>query len=85
MYLFLEYDGQLTPAYEGFDVHNPDWAKLQNVKEVLYVGKAYEKQMKLVIKTKEERIAIVKHMEAHNAAKPQSEPEQPKRRGRKKQ
>lgn len=85
MYLFLGYDGQLVQAYDGFDVNNPDWAKLQNVKEVLYVGKAYEKQMKLVVKAKEERIAIVKHMEAHNAAKPEPKPEQPKRRGRKKQ
>ena len=85
MYLFLEYDGQLVEAYDGFDVNNPDWSKLQNVKEVLYVGKAYKKQMKLVIKTKEERIVIAKQMETQNAQPAKSEPEQPKRRGRKKQ
>lgn len=55
MYLFLKYDDTVEIPYDGFDVNDPDWEKMSDVKEVWFVGKVYEKQMKLVTKPKGER------------------------------
>ena len=81
MYLFLTYDGELQDAYPGFDVDNPDWERLQQVKEVLYVGKAYQKQMKLVVKNKDERDKIKRTVVA--AAPAPVETPEPKKATRK--
>lgn len=82
MFLFLMYDDSIKQAYQGFDLDNPDWEQLRDVKEVLQVSKAFTKQMKLVVKPKEERAVI---REGINAARQQQPPvvEEPKR-GRKK-
>lgn len=82
MYLFLTYDGELQDAYPGFDVDNPDWDKLQQVKEVLYVGKAYQKQMKLVVKNKVERDKIKRATSVVSAPEPVEVPA-PKKAARK--
>ena len=58
MFLFLKYDGSIELAPTGFELESPDWDQLREVQEVLQVGKAYTKQMKLVAKPKEERAVV---------------------------
>lgn len=70
MFLFLKYDGSIELAPTGFELESPDWDQLREVQEVLQVGKAYTKQMKLVAKPKEERARIRGEI---SARQPQSE------------
>lgn len=58
MYLFRHADGTITPCYEGFDPDSPDFARMENVEEVLLVSKVFAKEMRLTVKSKEERAAI---------------------------
>ena len=58
MYLFRLFDGSITDCYEGFDPETPNFDRMENVKEVLLVGKVLEKHIKLTVKPKEERDAI---------------------------
>jgi len=57
MYLFLKTDGDIVEAYKDFDIKDPDWDKLRDVKEVWFVSKAYQPQMKLIPKPKDQRPA----------------------------
>lgn len=84
MFLFLMYDGTVAPAYEGFDLDNPDWEQLRDVQEVLQVSKAFTKQMKLVAKPKEERAAIREEINAARKSAEQPAAEEPQRRRKKK-
>ncbi len=51
MYLFKKTDGTLVEAPEDFDPKEPDWNRMQEVEEVLVIGKVLVPQMKLVPKT----------------------------------
>ena len=63
MYIFKKEDGSLQEADPGFDLANPDFNRLLDVKEVLCVNKIFEKQLRLVAKSKEERAAILANLE----------------------
>ena len=54
MYVFKLDDGSLKEAPKGFSVDKPDFNLLKNVDEVLCVSKVLVKQMRLVVKSKEE-------------------------------
>lgn len=76
MYLFRLFDGSITDCYEDFDPETPNFDRMENVKEVLLVGKVLEKHIKLTVKPKEERDAIrarKKREDAPGAARPAAE------------
>ncbi len=58
MYLFRMKDGSIIPAPEGFSPATPDWEKMEDVQDVLYVNKIFEKQLRLVPRPVEERTSI---------------------------
>ena len=58
MYLFRMKDGSIIPAPEGFNPATPDWEKMEEVQDVLYVNKIFEKQLRLVPRPVEERTSI---------------------------
>lgn len=58
MYLFRMKNGSIIPAPEGFNPATPDWEKLEDVQDVLYVNKIFEKQLRLVPRPVEERTSI---------------------------
>ena len=55
MYLFVKNDGSIEEAYQGFDPKEPNWDRLRDVNEVLYVSKVLVPQLKLVPKPKDEQ------------------------------
>ncbi len=58
MYLYKKNDGSIVPAPAGFSPDAPDFDALADVEEVLFVSKVYVKQLRLVVKPKEERDAL---------------------------
>ncbi len=58
MYLYKKIDGSIVPAPAGFSPDAPDFDALAEVEEVLFVSKTYVKQLRLVVKPKEERDAL---------------------------
>lgn len=60
MYVFKFSNGDLKEAPVDFNPDNPDFEQLKDVEEVLCISKILVKQMKLVVKSKEERDAIRK-------------------------
>lgn len=54
MYVFKKEDGSLVEAPRGFNPDKPDFSMLENVCEVLVIGKVLVKQVKLVVKPKAE-------------------------------
>ena len=58
MYLFRMKDGSIVPAPEGFTPAAPDWNSLEEVQDVLYVNRVFEKQLRLVPRPVEERTLI---------------------------
>jgi hypothetical protein len=54
MYIFRLDDGTFKEAPSTFSPENPDFTQLKNVSEVLCISKVLVKQMKLVVKAKEE-------------------------------
>lgn len=70
MYIFRTTDGCLRGAPAGFDPEKPDFTALQDVVEVLVVGKVLEKQLRLVPKAKQERNDLLERarQEAKEAA-----------------
>ena len=63
MYLYKNSDGSIVPAPADFSPESPDFEALAEVEEVLFVSKIYVKQLRLVVKPKEERDAIRSVME----------------------
>ncbi len=51
MYLFRKKDGSLEEAPQDFDPKEPDWSRMQEVQEVLFISKILVPQLKLVPKT----------------------------------
>ena len=76
MLLFHMTDGSYKEAQRGFDVDKPDLGMLEDVEEVLVVGKVLVKQIRLVPRPKEERAQIRTAMSEGLAAqqKPGIEP-----------
>lgn len=74
--LFHMTDGSYKEAPRGFDVDKPDLGMLEDVEEVLVVGKVLVKQIRLVPRPKEERAQIRTAMSEGLAAqqKPGIEP-----------
>lgn len=58
VYIFKMNDGSLMSAPENFDPDAPDFALLEDVEEVLVIGKVLVKQCRLVAKDRETRAAI---------------------------
>lgn len=58
MHVFRKTDGSLVDAPEDFDPDRPDAKLLEDVEEVLVVGKVLVKQLRLVPKPREEIRAI---------------------------
>ena len=58
MYLFRMKDGSIIPAPDDFSPASPDWEKMGDVQDVLYVNKIFEKQLRLVPRPVEERAQI---------------------------
>lgn len=58
MYLFRHSNGKIEEAYSGFNPDTPQFDQLSDVEEVLFVGKVFIKQLKLVVKPFEERQQI---------------------------
>lgn len=64
MYLFRMNSGEIKEANADFDPDRPDFEQLADVEEVLYVSKILVKQLRLVVKPKEERDAIKRNLAA---------------------
>ncbi len=58
MYLFKMSNGEIKESYADFDPDRPDFEQLVDVDEILFVSKVYVKQLRLVVKSKEERDTI---------------------------
>lgn len=66
MYIFHCDDGTYCAAPESFSPEVPDFTLLEHVDEVLCISKVYVKQMKLVVKPKDEIQQIRSQQEAGN-------------------
>lgn len=82
MYIFRTLDGALREAPKAFNPESPDLAMLEDVSEVLVIGKELVKQVRLVPKPKDERRKI---REARGAAAPVEQAEPPKQPKKRKQ
>lgn len=68
MYIFKCDLGEFRQAPDNFDPDNPDFEMLKDVSEVLCVNKVLVKQMKLVVKSKEER-EVIRNKQQQNQQK----------------
>lgn len=86
MYIFRMTSGELRDAPRDFSPDAPDFDQLADVEEVLVIGKVLVKQLRLVVKPREERDRIREQLSTPEAeeALPEeaAEEEKPRRRRR---
>lgn len=83
MHVFRKTDGSLVDAPEDFDPDRPDGKLLEDVEEVLVVGKVLVKQLRLVPRPREEIRAIREELSTPDAEPAAADASEPTGRSRK--